>query len=159
MGVGRLSVYSPISEAREGSKVSIVIKIDNTDPNPFNSELYRLTMHDASRDSPQYCWYYDREGRLCSRSEDPDRCYIWEGVVNAFFDETLTSSFTMPNFDVVLEFGLWRRSGTTWVKDDSARLSVALLRPGFDVIKAALVVAAIGVTGYLMAQIAKLVKR
>jgi len=158
MGVGKLTVYTAVAEAREGVEVPFTLRIDNTDWNPLNSELYRLTMHDDSPASPERCWWYDREGRLCSRAEDVERCWIWEGWVNALTDEQLTSSFLMPNFDVRLRFGLWRKAGPTWVKDDEGVLSVRLLRK-VDWLRTALLIGGIAATAYLLGQVAKLVKR
>jgi len=158
MGVGKLLITSPIAEAEEGVRVNFVIKIDNTDWNPINTELYRITMHDDSPQSPERCWWYGAEG-LCSREEDVNNCYIWEGWVNALIDEHITSYFIMPNFDVKLRFGLWRKSGDTWVKDDEAVLSVGLKRQGPDIVTAVLLIAGIGAGAYLLSQVVKLIKR
>ena len=116
-------------------------------------------MHDASPESPEHCWLYGRGGELCSREEDFEKCYIWEGRVNALTDEHLTTYFTMPNFDVVLEFGLWRKIGSAWVKDDEARLEVNRIERKIDVTKTLLMIGCVGVGAYFLSQVAKFVKR
>lgn len=156
MGVGNLYLVYPKS-ARPGDRVDLVIKIDNTDWNPINSEVYRIAMHDNSKESPQRCMWYDKEGRAY-REHDITKYYIYEAIVNALIDETLTTNFVMPDFDVDVEFELWRRTGYTWVLDDRKTMRIKK-EVGINPISLLMYSVLLFAAGYFTLSIAKLLKR
>ncbi|MFH8107827.1 MAG: hypothetical protein QXJ25_02275 [Candidatus Aenigmatarchaeota archaeon] len=156
MGKGEMLLVYPKS-ARAKEEVEITIKIDNTDWNPLNSEVYRIAMHDNSKNSPQRCMWYDKEGRV-SPEHDINKNYIAELVVNAFTDEILTSKFIMPDFDVEVEFELWRRVGNTWVLDDRKTMNITI-ETGINKLDLILYSLLLFSAGYFTFSIAKLFKR